>query len=179
MVKDRQVWNFSKVKWCKIYHRICATLPKPMSFFKTRTPMTKTCNGTKKMEHEMQAINSFTQINNSILWDKIFSFTTLLGAPLGDLRILSCFMKHVDKKLSTDVKIWCWMLHARIFIKDSKMQRIITPFIKTTTEHIKCEKVPFQLDMNVSIKLPLEMRWLRIRQKRSILCQKCGARNCL
>ena len=65
--------------------------------------MTKTCNGTKKMEHEMQAINSLIQINNLI--DKIFSFTTLLGAPLGDLRILSCFMKHVDKKLSTDVKI--------------------------------------------------------------------------
>ena len=43
------------------------SLPKPVSFFKTRTPMTKTCNGTEKMEHEMQAIKSLTQINNSIL----------------------------------------------------------------------------------------------------------------
>ena len=57
------------------------------------------------MEHEMQAINSLIQINTPISRDKIFSFTILLGALLGDLRILSCIMKHVDKKLSTDVKI--------------------------------------------------------------------------
>ena len=69
------------------------------------------------------------------------------------------------------------MLHARIFIKDSKMQRIITPFIKTTTEHIKCEKVPFQLDMNVSIKLPLEMRRFDDSQssKNGAYCVKSAA----